>query len=262
MDEWHALPIVAAAPVSDTFGAAVTAGSMGYALRASLEDVAKFAAEASREQNGENWEKPASGKEGAGRFFVNPQEMPVYDLRSAKTNIDREGILCLTKPGGANAWQFSDALEDVLDPKARALRIEYYPELEQFLLESVITADGRRAKYCVCAGSQMFTEDKSRGYLGAYARSAHTDVFEIRPDVDDLETGHWDPVGWDAKNDQTGTYVKGAARSPHPQHRDTTKVDPPLIHPYAGTCSGQYVYIIMHHIFHVILGLNYVYPPY
>ena len=45
-----------------------------------------------------------------------------------------------------------------------------------------VTADGRRPRYAVCAATQKFTEDKSRGYLGAYSRQIHTDIFEIRPD--------------------------------------------------------------------------------
>ena len=165
--------------------------------------------------------------------------MPIYSLRGVETNIDREGVLVLQKPGGDKAWAFADALEDVLDPKAVALRRDYYPELEQFILESVTTADGRRAKYAVCAASQIFTEDKSRGYIGSYARSAHTDVFEIRPEIDDLRTSYWDPVGWDATTASTGNFKLGSAETPYLQYRKRVQVgERPLIHPYAGMVFG------------------------
>ena len=76
----------------------------------------------------------------------------------------------------------------MLDPREEQLRRVYYPELEALARRSVRTADGRTAKYCVCAGTQKFTEDKGRGYLGAYSRQIHNDIFELRPDVDDTET--------------------------------------------------------------------------
>jgi hypothetical protein len=72
-------------------------------------------------------------------------------------------------------------VSQVLDPRDRELRRDYYPELEALALDSVVTADGRRPKYAICAATQKFTEDKGRGYLGAYSRQVHTDIFEMRP---------------------------------------------------------------------------------
>ena len=232
----QSLSVVAEAPASEKYGRAHTVGSISYARRASSEDVARFAAEA---KLGSQGKAPSGGQNGAGRFFRNPQMMPVYSLRGADTNIDREGVLVLQKPGGEDAWAFSDALQEVLDPKAVALRRDYYPELEQFILKNVVTADGRRPKYAVCAASQIFTEDKSRGYTGSYARSAHSDVFEIRPEVDDLHSGFWDPVGWDATAMSTGNFKHSSAPTPYPQYRHRVQAaERPLIHPYAGMVFG------------------------
>ena len=102
-NEWHALPIVAEAAVSETFGPAVTHGSMSYALRASPQDVEDFQRRAKRDEDALAAGKMPSGQDGAGRFFAARRDMPVYDLRAGDTNIDREGVLVLQKPGGENS---------------------------------------------------------------------------------------------------------------------------------------------------------------
>ena len=85
----------------ETYGLAHTVGDISYALRASMADIARFQAE--------------SGKNGAGRFFRHQQTPPVYSLWRGRHRPRR----CAYAP---QAWwrgrlDFSDAIEDMLDPK-------------------------------------------------------------------------------------------------------------------------------------------------
>eukprot|EP01046_Picozoa_sp_COSAG06_P038569 COSAG06_NODE_4463_length_4229_cov_5.105569_5_plen_251_part_00 len=178
-------------------------GKLNYSLRADADAVAAFKARTAALSDATAPGQAAKGTEGAGRFFSDTKEMAVHDVRPCidDLSIDVHGVIVARKPGGA--WDFSDSLETVLDPRDEELRAIYYPELEQLALSSVVTADGRRAKYAVCAGTQKFTEHKERGYLGAYSRQIHNDIFEIRPDYDDTSTALWDPSFWDASNMRT-----------------------------------------------------------
>lgn len=178
-------------------------GKLNYSLRADADAVAAFKARTAALSDATAPGQAAKGTEGAGRFFSDTKEMAVHDVRPCieDLSIDVHGVIVARKPGGA--WDFSDSLETVLDPRDEELRAIYYPELEQLALSSVVTADGRRAKYAVCAGTQKFTEHKERGYLGAYSRQIHNDIFEIRPDYDDTSTALWDPSFWDASKMRT-----------------------------------------------------------
>jgi hypothetical protein len=242
-------------------------GKLNYSLRADADAVAAFKARTAALSDATAPGQAAKGTEGAGRFFSDTKEMAVHDVRPCidDLSIDVHGVIVARKPGGA--WDFSDSLETVLDPRDEELRAIYYPELEQLALSSVVTADGRRAKYAVCAGTQKFTEHKERGYLGAYSRQIHNDIFEIRPDYDDTSTALWDPSFWDASNMRTESGATKRIfcalfrlkmvilpRQARGKHRESTqKRDaffsgvygpsaeleaPPLVHPYSGIVFG------------------------
>ena len=118
-------------------------GTLNYAVRADPEAVEAFKARTAQLTESA-MARGGKGTEGAGRFFAEPREVAVYDLRPAldSLNIDRHGVIVARKPEG---WEFSDELEAVLEPRERELRSVYYPELEALALESVVTADGYAA---------------------------------------------------------------------------------------------------------------------
>ena len=199
--------------VSLRLGDAVQA-TLNYAVRADAVAIAGFRARADVQR-------------GAGRFFSDPRVVAVHDARpaAAQLSIDRQGIVLARHPNGR--WRFSDALDDVLDPRDAALRRDYYPELEALAKRFVVTADGRRPVHAICAATQKFTEDRARGYLGAYSRQVHADVFEVRPKLGsgngsgsgaevtnpaqaastDAQLGLWDP------SEEWGAMLGGAGAS-------------------------------------------------
>ena len=54
--------------------------------------------------------------------------------------------------------------------------IDIDPELEELCKKYVVREDGSRPSFALCIMAQKFTEDKSRGYMGAYSRQAHADL--------------------------------------------------------------------------------------
>ena len=251
-------------------------GTVNYCRAYDAEVLAEIRAQVASPSS-EAVSRGGSGVQGAGRFFTDPRQMNIHDARPAmgQLSIDRHGIVLARKtpisPGDARAWRFSDELEAVLDPKDVSLRRDYYPELEALACDSVMLSDGRRPTFAVCAATQKFTEDKSRGYLGAYARQVHTDVFTVRPEFDDKTSGLWDPSGWDCSDPTTATVrekVTGptvgvsreAARAAAQKVGRAREIDelcmsdtpggsgsggetrgispPPLVHPYAAMVFG------------------------
>lgn len=194
-------------------------GTLNYALRADAAAIAAFQVRSESEQSG-----------GAGRFFSDPRDVLVHDARPASQalRIDEHGIVLARQPSGK--WgDFSDTLESVLDPRAVALRQDYYPALEALALRVVVNAGGKRPKYAIATATQVFTEDKGRGYLGAYSRQVHADVFEVLPEVDDASTAHWDPSTELLLNDDSNGNASDSSSAPAPQ---------PLLHPYAAYVFG------------------------
>lgn len=98
-----------------------------------------------------------------------------------KLRIDKHAIIVVPLKS-----QLPDDLEVMLDEKETELKRTYFPELEELVKKFVVRDDGRRPLHALCVGSQKFTEDKSRGYMGAYSRQAHSDMTGPK--------GPWAPV--------------------------------------------------------------------
>lgn len=110
---------------------------------------------------------------GVGRQLLEPHEMKIYDARpvAEQLSMDRHGVIIAKL-----RTKLPDSLDVVLDEKETLIKEIYYPELAELAMRNVVLEDGRRPKYAFCNNSQKFTEDKSRGYMGAYSRQAHADM--------------------------------------------------------------------------------------
>ncbi len=131
---------------------------------------------------------PDSGLAQGGEFMANSQkanpankknldvqEMRVYDARTVREqlDIDTHGFQVETLN-----TTMDETLENLFEDKEATIRSVYWPELCELAKQAVVS-DGRRPKYVFCLGTQKFTEDKSRGLLGSYSRSAHADFADV-----------------------------------------------------------------------------------
>lgn len=101
-------------------------------------------------------------------------EMRIHDARPVRDvlSIDTHGFQIAEL-----RTALPETLEVLYEEGERQIRSIYWPELCELVRRSV-EVDGRRPKYVFCIGTQKFTEDKSRGLLGSYSRSAHADFSE------------------------------------------------------------------------------------
>jgi len=104
-------------------------------------------------------------------------EMQIYDARPAqhKLTIDQHGFFVARLKNTA----LPETIEVLLEEGEHAIRSIYWPEVCDLVQRTLLTGDGRRPKYVFALGTQKFTEDKSRGLLGSYSRSAHADFSDV-----------------------------------------------------------------------------------
>ena len=106
---------------------------------------------------------------------LDPREMKIFDVRPdlESLDIDTHGF-CV-----ANLkTSLSETLEVLLEEREVIIREIYWPEIIELARRTIVT-DGRRPKYVFALGTQKFTEEKSRGLLGSYARAAHADFADV-----------------------------------------------------------------------------------
>jgi len=119
--------------------------------------------------------KQVKGSALAARKILEPFEMNIYDARPAllSLTLDRNGFCLETLRS-----KLPSSLETLLAEDERDIRAIYWPEVED-LAKKVIRMDGRPPKYVFAIGTQKFTEDRSRGFLGSYSRQAHADFSDV-----------------------------------------------------------------------------------
>merc|ERR550514_1679847 len=112
----------------------------------------------------------------ANKKFLDQQELQIYDARPAlgKLEIDKHGIVIANLK-----TKMPETLEVLFEEKDTQIRSIYWPEVEELAKKTIVNSDGRSPKYVFVIGTQKFTEDKSRGILGSYARTAHADFSEV-----------------------------------------------------------------------------------
>jgi len=106
---------------------------------------------------------------------LDPREMRIFDVRPelANLDLDTQGF-CV-----ANLkTSLPETLEILLEQEEVKIREIFWPEIID-LARRTIVSDGRSPKYVFALGTQKFTEDKSRGLLGSYARAAHADFADV-----------------------------------------------------------------------------------
>ena len=94
---------------------------------------------------------------------------PVLD----RLDIDKEGFFMANLDS-----KMEETLDVLLDPKEQTIRSVFWPEVVELAFKTIRT-EGRAPKYVFPIGTQKFTEDKSRGFLGSYSRQAHADFSDI-----------------------------------------------------------------------------------
>jgi len=125
-------------------------------------------------QGGEFMESRARGSK-AGLANLDPREMKIFDARPdlESLDLDTQGF-CV-----ANLkTSLPETLDVLLEEKEVKIREIFWPEIIE-LARRTIVSDGRSPKYVFALGTQKFTEDKSRGLLGSYARAAHADFADV-----------------------------------------------------------------------------------
>merc|ERR550514_2534543 len=112
----------------------------------------------------------------ANKKFLDQQELQIYDARPAlgKLEIDKHGIVIANLK-----TKMPETLEVLFEEKDTQIRSIYWPEVEELAKKTIVNSEGRLPKYAFAIGTQKFTEDKSRGILGSYARTAHADFSEV-----------------------------------------------------------------------------------
>lgn len=106
---------------------------------------------------------------------LDPHEMRIFDARPWRESleVDTHGF-CL-----ANLrTSLPETLEVLFEEKEVKIREVYWPEIIE-LVRRVIVRNDQSPKYVFALGTQKFTEDKSRGLLGSYSRSAHADFADV-----------------------------------------------------------------------------------
>jgi hypothetical protein len=126
-------------------------------------------------QGGEFMENVAKGSKDA-LANLDTQQMRIYDARPVCESLDIDIHGCCL------CHNFTTSLTETLDvlfeEREVQIREVYWPEICG-LARQAIVSDGRNPKYVFALGTQKFTEDKSRGLLGAYSRSAHSDFSDV-----------------------------------------------------------------------------------
>jgi hypothetical protein len=123
---------------------------------------------------GEFMESRAKGSK-AGLADLDPREMRIYDARLdlESLNIETQGF-CVANLKTA----LPETLDVLLEEREDKIREIFWPEIIELARRTVVS-DGRSPKYVFALGTQKFTEDKSRGLLGSYARAAHADFADV-----------------------------------------------------------------------------------
>lgn len=125
-------------------------------------------------QGGEFMESRERGSKAA-LADLDPREMTIIDVRPdlASLDLDTQGF-CV-----ANLeTSLPETLDVLLEEREIKIREIFWPEIVE-LARRTIVSDGRSPKYVFALGTQKFTEDKSRGLLGSYARAAHADFADV-----------------------------------------------------------------------------------
>ncbi len=125
-------------------------------------------------QGGEFMESQERGSK-AGLANLDPHEMQIFDARPdlKSLDLDTQGF-CV-----ANLeTSLPETLDVLLEEREVKIREIFWPEIIE-LARQTIVSDGRSPKYVFALGTQKFTEDKSRGLLGSYARAAHADFADV-----------------------------------------------------------------------------------
>ena len=125
-------------------------------------------------QGGEFMENPLRGSK-ASLANLDPREMQIFDARPHRGSleIDTQGF-CITNL----RTSLPETLEVLLEEQEVRIRKTYWPEITELVQRTIVT-DGRSPRYVFALGTQKFTEDKSRGLLGSYSRSAHADFADV-----------------------------------------------------------------------------------
>merc|ERR1712224_566474 len=115
------------------------------------------------------------GSNMAARAMLEPHEMLMYDCRPnlQDLSLDRNGLLLANLKSALRP-----DLEVLLAEDEKDIRAIYWPEIVNLAKEK-IKIDGRQAKHVFAIGTQKFTEDRSRGFLGSYSRQAHADFSDV-----------------------------------------------------------------------------------
>ena len=107
---------------------------------------------------------------------LDTHEMEICNARPFLNDlsIDTNGFVRLTIQ-----TKLTETLDVLFEEKEQQIRSIYWPEIIELARENIQTSDGRKPKYVFALGTQKFTEDKSRGLLGSYSRSAHADFSDV-----------------------------------------------------------------------------------
>jgi len=119
--------------------------------------------------------KREKGSEHGSRKTLEAHEMHIYDARPclSKLDLDRHGFFLTSMRS-----KITPTLEVLLAEDEKDIQEIYWPEVERLVRDQVRIA-GRAPKYVFAIGTQKFTEDKSRGFLGSYSRQAHADFSDV-----------------------------------------------------------------------------------
>jgi hypothetical protein len=125
-------------------------------------------------QGGEFMENRERGSK-ASLANLDPREMKIFDVRPdlESLDLDTQGF-CVA----ILETSLPETLEVLLEEREVKIREIFWPEIIE-LARRTIVSDGRSPKYIFALGTQKFTEDKSRGLLGSYARAAHADFADV-----------------------------------------------------------------------------------
>jgi len=125
-------------------------------------------------QGGEFMESRERGSKAA-LANLEPREMKIFDARPAleSLDLDTQGF-CVANLNTS----LPETLDVLLEEREVKIREIYWPEIIE-LARRTIVSDGRSPKYVFALGTQKFTEEKTRGLLGSYARAAHADFADV-----------------------------------------------------------------------------------
>lgn len=109
------------------------------------------------------------------REMLEPQEMLIQNGRAVQDtfSLDTHGF-CFRELHSA----LPQSLDVLLAEDEQQIQEIYWPEVEE-LARTTIRSNGLAPKYVFAIGTQKFTEDRSRGFLGSYSRQAHADFSDV-----------------------------------------------------------------------------------